>query len=247
MWVAICSSHIISVTSPYSLSSPTPLWGPCHGRQSSTNFSNVSPSHGLQFFTNCSSVGPFHRLQPSRKRTLQRGSPTGSEVLPANLFQHGLLSPQVHMTCQEPAPAQALHGVTVSFRHPPALACSPLRAASGYLLCCGPPWAAGDSLPHRDSLPHHGLHHGLQENLCSSAWSTSSPSFFTNLGVCRVVFSHTFSFLSSGCCSAAGFFVLLKSVSTEALPPLLIGSPLAKGRSALELGGLGFTRHRGSF
>jgi len=25
------------------------------------------------------------------------------------------------------------------------------------------------------SLPHHGLLHGLQGNLCSSAWSTSSP------------------------------------------------------------------------
>ncbi|KAK4827864.1 hypothetical protein QYF61_022014 [Mycteria americana] len=26
-----------------------------------------------------------------------------------------------------------------------------------------------------DSLPHHGLHHGLQGNLCSGAWSSSSP------------------------------------------------------------------------
>ena len=37
------------------------------------------------------------------------------------------------------------------------------------------------------SLPHHGLLHELQGNLCSSAWSTSSSSFFTDLGVCRVV------------------------------------------------------------
>ena len=37
------------------------------------------------------------------------------------------------------------------------------------------------------SLPHHGLHHGLQGNLCSGTWSTSSPSFFPDLGVCRVV------------------------------------------------------------
>ena len=45
-----------------------------------------------------------------------------------------------------------------------------------------------------DSLPHHGLPHGLQGNLCSGAWSTSSPSFFTDLGVCRVVsltYSHS--------------------------------------------------------
>jgi len=36
--------------------------------------------------------------------------------------------------------------------------------------------------------------HGLQGNLCSGAWSTSSPSFFTDLGVCRVVsptYSHS--------------------------------------------------------
>ncbi|KAK4821773.1 hypothetical protein QYF61_000834 [Mycteria americana] len=33
----------------------------------------------------------------------------------------------------------------------------------------------------RDSLLHHGLHHGLQGNLCYGTWSTSSPSFFTGL------------------------------------------------------------------
>ncbi|KAK4810727.1 hypothetical protein QYF61_007701 [Mycteria americana] len=33
-----------------------------------------------------------------------------------------------------------------------------------------------------DSLPHHSLHHGLQGNLCSGAWSTCSPSFFSDLG-----------------------------------------------------------------
>ena len=28
---------------------------------------------------------------------------------------------------------------------------------------------------HGDNLCHHGLHHGLQGNLCSGTWSTSSP------------------------------------------------------------------------
>jgi len=37
------------------------------------------------------------------------------------------------------------------------------------------------------SLPYHGLLRGLQRNLCSGAWSTSSLSFFTDLGVCSVV------------------------------------------------------------
>ena len=39
----------------------------------------------------------------------------------------------------------------------------------------------------RMNLSHHGLHHGLQESVCSGTWSTSSHSFFTDLGVCRVV------------------------------------------------------------
>lgn len=36
------------------------------------------------------------------------------------------------------------------------------------------------------SLPHHGF----QGNVCSSTWNTSSPSFFTGLGVCRVLLSY---------------------------------------------------------
>ena len=72
------------------------------------NFCNVGPSHGLQFFPNCSSVGPFHGLQSFRHRLLQRGSPTRLQVLPEDLLQHGLLSPQIHRSCQEPAPVTFL-------------------------------------------------------------------------------------------------------------------------------------------
>ncbi|KAK4806754.1 hypothetical protein QYF61_005550, partial [Mycteria americana] len=121
-------------------------WGPSHRRQSSTNFSNRSLSHGLQFFMNCSSTGPFYGVQSFRNRLLQRGSPMGAEILPANLLlcgppmgaeilpanllQRGLLSPQGHRSCQEPAPAWALHRVTASFRaHSPALVWGPPRAA----------------------------------------------------------------------------------------------------------------------
>jgi len=43
-------------------------------------------------FTNCSSVGPSHGVQSFRNGVHQRGSPTGSQALPANLLQHGLLS-----------------------------------------------------------------------------------------------------------------------------------------------------------
>jgi len=81
------------------------------------SFSNVSPSHGLQFYKNCSSMGPFHGVQSFSYRLLQRGSPTGSQVLPANLLQCGVLFPWVHRCCQEPAQVQASHGVTASFGH----------------------------------------------------------------------------------------------------------------------------------
>ena len=86
--------------------------------------------------------------------------------------------------------------------------------------------------PQGDNLHHHGLHHRLQGNLCSGTWSTSSPSFFTDLGVCRVV-SLTFSH-SSLLAAAQHFLPFPKYVVTEALPALLIGSALASGGSVLE-------------
>ena len=58
------------------------------------NFFEVSPSYWLDFM-NSSSMGPFDRVQSFRNRLLQCGSPRGSQVLPTNLLQHGLLSPQV--------------------------------------------------------------------------------------------------------------------------------------------------------
>lgn len=48
----------------------------------------------------------------------------------------------------------------------------------------------------RDTLCHYGLHHGLQGNLCSDAWHTTSPSF-SDLGAyrasstCFTHFSHS--------------------------------------------------------
>ena len=91
------------------------------------------------------------------------------------------------------------------------------------------------------------LLHRLQGNLCSSDWSTSSPSFFTDLGVCRVV-SLTSSHSSlSTTVSSQVFFPLLKYVIPEVLPPLLMGSALASGAFVLEPAGTGFIKHGGSF
>ena len=119
MGAAVGSSHIVSVTPSSqgersSNSSAAAAQGPSLGRQSSTKCSNVSPSHELQLFMNCPSVGSSHRVQSFRSSLLQHVSPMGSQVLPANLLQHSLLSPWVHKSCQEYAVVQ----VTASFGGP---------------------------------------------------------------------------------------------------------------------------------
>ncbi|KAK4830930.1 hypothetical protein QYF61_014303, partial [Mycteria americana] len=116
-------------------------WGPSHRRQSSMNFSNVSPSHGLQFFMNCSSMGP----------------------------------PRCHKSCQ-----QTCSGVGSSLSVGPQVlpgACSSVGFPWGHsLLRTSTCSSVGSSTGCRvdicstvnlhglqgDSLPHHGLHHGLQ-------------------------------------------------------------------------------------
>lgn len=71
-----------------------------------------------------------------------------------------------------------------SFRaHPPALAWGPPPAAVRISALL---WSSMESL-----LPC-GLLQGLQGNLHSGTWTTSSPSLFTDLGVCRSVSVTTF-------------------------------------------------------
>jgi len=139
MEFVVSSPQILSADPSSSHSSPAPAWGPSHGRQFSTNWSSMSPSHGVQFFTNCSSVGPFNGVQSFRKRLLQRGSPMGSQALPASLLQRGLLSPWVHRSCQEPAPAWALPEVTASFGQPLLQRGVP---STGYSWISAPPWTS---------------------------------------------------------------------------------------------------------
>lgn len=89
------------------------------------------------------------------------------------VLQCGLLSSWVHRSCQEPAAVQALHVATSSFRtHPPTLMWNSPQTAGGCLL-------------RGHSPPLHGLHHRMQGNLCSGAWSNSSLSFFTGLSACK--------------------------------------------------------------
>jgi len=90
----------------------------------------------------------------------------------------------------------------------------------------------------------HGLQHELQgKALCSSVLRTSSPSFFTDLGVCRGVPIISHSSLFTAVSQQVFFLPLLTYVITEALPPSLMGLALASSGSVLEPAGTGFIRH----
>jgi len=221
---AVSSLHLVSAAPSSSRSSPTPAWGPSHGRQSSTN---------------CPSVGPVHGLQSCRKGLLQCGGPP---ALPAKLLQHGLLS---HHGPTGPARSLLQRGLSMGSQ--PALGIHLLR--HGVLHGLQVEICSTMDL-HRlqwDSLPHHGVHHGLQGNLCSSTWGISSLAFFTDLGVCRAV-SLLYSLLSPAAnCPYVGFFPLLKYVIPEALPPSLVGAALASSRFVLEPAGIASVGHRRSF
>ena len=121
---------------------------------------------------------PFHKL-------LQGVSPTGSQALPANLLQCGLLSLHGSTGPGRSLPQRRVPMGSQSGGHPPAPVCGPFHRLQVDL--CSTVNLHG---LQGHSLPHHGLLHGLQGNLCSGAWSMSSSSCFTDLGVFRVV-SHT--------------------------------------------------------
>jgi len=158
---------------------------------------------------NCPSVGPSHGVQSFKNRLLQCESPTGSQALPGNLLWHGLLSPQVRRSWQEPVPAQVLHRDTASFMHPPAPVWGPFHGLQ-VDICSTVDLHGLQGI----NLPHHGLHHELQgKTLCSGISSTSSPSFFTDLSVYRVIslsLSHS-SLLTA--ISSQGFFPFLNVLS----------------------------------
>jgi len=78
--------------------------------------------------------------------------------------------PQGHRSCQEPVPVQALHGVTASFGHTADLSWGPFHRLQVDL--CSTVDLHG---LQGHSLPHRGLLHGLQGNVCLGTWSTSSP------------------------------------------------------------------------
>ncbi|KAK4806369.1 hypothetical protein QYF61_016228 [Mycteria americana] len=111
------------------------------------------------------------------------------------------------------------------------------RLQGGYVRYLGPPWAVGGHSASPWSSPQ-----AAGESLLRCL---EHPSFFTDLGVCRVV-SLTYSRSSLLAAVAQHFFPLLKYVIPEALPSPLMGSALSNGRSILELAGTGSVGHERS-
>ena len=208
---------------------------------SSSHGVSAAPSSsggGLLTLCPCSSVGSLprqavlHQLLPQESfpraavlhQLLQRGvPPTGCR--PSGRDCSSVGPPRGHKSCQQTCSGvgSSLHGATGPARsllqrglptgsQPPvgASTCSGVGSSTGcrWNLCSPSSFLRG---LQGDSLPHHGLRHGLQGNLCSGAWSASSPSFCTDLGVCRV--SHISSLLSPAAkAPARGFFSLLNYV-----------------------------------
>ncbi|KAM9591150.1 uncharacterized protein ACIBXB_006064 isoform 2-T2 [Morphnus guianensis] len=222
-------------------SSPPPAWGPSHGRQSSTNFSNVGPSHGLQFFTNCSSMGPFHGVQSFRSTLLQRESPTGSQVLPENLLR-GLLStdPQVLPGTCSSAGSPRGHSL---LREP---TCSGVGSSTGCRWRSAPPWTSLDCRGTACLTMVFTM--GCRGISALVPGAPPPPPSSLTLVSAGLFLLHVLTPLS-GCrfCLSQLFFFLLEYVITEALPLSLIGSALASGRSVSEPAGIGSVGHRGSF
>jgi len=108
-------------------SAPAPVWGPSHGRQFSTNFSNVSPSHRLQFFTNCPSVGPPWGHKPCQQTCSSVGSSLHGSAGPGrSLLQH-----------------EAPHGGHSLLQASTCSGVGSLPWSTGGYLLHGPPWTAG--------------------------------------------------------------------------------------------------------
>jgi len=145
--------------------------------------------------TDCSSMGPLWGRRSCQKTSSRVGFPTGDD-----------------RSCQEPAPAWALHRVTASFKRIHRLWHRFLHGLQGGPLLHGrhlAPRQTSCSMVdvhglQRDSLLHHELLYRMQGNFFFSTRSISSHSFFTDLGVCRVVF-HIFS-LSLPAAVAQHFF-----------------------------------------
>jgi len=176
MGVVVSSSHVVSAA-------PCPSGGglltlfPSSSMKSLSQETVVHKLLQLESFPRAAALhelpqrGSFPRGAVFQEQAAPAWVPTGSQALTANLLRRVLLSPWVCRSWQEPAPVRAPHGVTASFRHPPAPAWGPFHRLQVEI--CSTVDLHG---LQGHSLPQHGLHHELQGKvLCSGILGTSSP------------------------------------------------------------------------
>jgi len=172
MGVTVSSSHVVFAAPSSSEGGLLTLF-PCSsmkvpltGDSSPQTAPAWVPSTGfISSGTGCSSVGPPQGHKPCQ----QTCSGMGSSL-------HGSTDPGRSLL-QRRAP----HRVTSSFRHPPVLVWGPFHGLQvGLCSTVDPHELQGNN------LPYHGLHHKLQEKALTF-WAPPPPSFFTDLGVCRVL------------------------------------------------------------
>jgi len=143
----------------------------------------VSPSYWLQLFTNCPSVGPSHDVQSFRNRLLQRASPNGvtrpaskPDLVCSSLHRstgpgRGLLQHRLPTGSQFPSGIHLLrHGVP----------------STGYRWISAPPWTFTD---YRETacLTMVFITSCKGKLSASASQAPPVPSFFTDLGVYRIV------------------------------------------------------------
>jgi len=176
MGVMVSSSHVVSAA-PSSSGGELLTLCPCSSVRSLPWATVLHKLLQREFFPRAAALhelpqrGSFPQGAVLQEQAAPEWVAHGLQALPANLLQHGLLSPQVRRSWQEPAPAWTSHWVTAFFRHPPAPAWHPFHRLQ--VDTC---FAMDLHGLQGDNLPHHGLHHKLQgKTLCSIISSTSSP------------------------------------------------------------------------
>jgi len=185
MGVRVSSSHIVSAVPSSSGGGLLTLF-PCssvkswksvlHNLLQSESFPQAAALHELPQHevlptrcspsgTGCSSVGPHWVTSPASK--------------PAPAWAPLSTGPQVHSSCQEPAPAR---GSPQGHSLLQASTCSGSLFHRLQVAICS---TVDLHVLQADSLPHHHMLQG--KTLCSGISRTSSPSLFTDLGNCRDV------------------------------------------------------------
>lgn len=234
MGVAANSYCFVSVALPLRAISLLQHGGPSHRKQS------FIPNWILPM--GCSSLqtaplDPFHGAQSFRNKPLQPETCRGSQVLPSNLLQRGILSLHNLPGAFSPMVSPWSHSFLQS-----RSTCSSMRLSRGYRWISVPLWistgcrvTATSPWPSpqaaRESLLWH-LKHILLLLLPLPCCLQSSVSYI-------------FSLLSPA--AVAQQFFLLKSVIVEVLLPLWMGSASARSKSVLESAANVSIRHGGSF